>query len=136
MQRRTIGTKAVSEIAVGPTNPANVAGMDRLHPISAHEQAHRYENVVQDVMALEDLFLTRRTSLLDGTLERVQRYSASVNVRADHFSEKYTGRRYKSGATELLSTGVEAVFAGQIGDSLASAVAFRTPSCRILFWAS
>lgn len=114
----TVGSKTVSEISVGPTNPANVAGMEELHPIAAHEQAHRYENVVQDVMALEDMFLTRRTTLPDGTLERVQPYCSGVNVRADHFTEKYTGRRYKDGATELLSTGIEGVFAGQYGGFL------------------
>lgn len=117
-QTKAVGTKKVSVIGVGTTVPANVAGMDEYHPVAAHEQAHRYEAVIQDVMSLEDQFLTRRTTLPDGTLEPVQRYSSGVNVRGDHFSEKYTGRRYADGATELLSTGMEGVFAGQYGGFL------------------
>ncbi|HEX9229322.1 MAG TPA: hypothetical protein VF885_22210 [Arthrobacter sp.] len=112
------GSMVVSEIQVGITHPANVAGMDKLHAVAVHEQAHRFEGVINGVEALEDMFLTRRTTLPDGTLEKVQEYCSGVNVRADHFSEKYTGRKYKGGGNELLSTGMEAVFAGQYGGFL------------------
>lgn len=118
MQTRTVGSRTVSEIQVGPTMPGNVAGMEKLHPIAVHEQAHRFEGVIENIETLEDIFLTRRTTLPDGSLEKVQRYNSTVNVRADHFSEKYTGRKYKDGGNELLSTGMEAVFAGQYGGFL------------------
>lgn len=118
MQTKTIGSKAVSEIQVGPTSPGHVADMEKLHPIAVHEQAHRFEGVIENIEALEDMFLTRRTALPDGSLEKLQAFNSRINVRADHFSEKYTGRKYKDGGNELLSTGMEGVFAGQYGGFL------------------
>ncbi|HEX9087341.1 MAG TPA: hypothetical protein VF867_07445 [Arthrobacter sp.] len=110
--------RKVSEINVGPENPAVVAGMDQFVPVAVHEQAHRFEGVIENVEALEVMFLTRRTTLPDGTLEEAQPYyyDPAVSIRPDHFTEKYTGRnRYLHGATEVFSTGMEAVFAGQYG---------------------
>ncbi len=116
MQKRTVGSKAVSEIQIGPSNPSNVAGMEKFHPIAVHEQAHRFERVINNIEDLEVMFLTRRTTLPDGRLEKSQRYSSNTQVRPDHFSEKYTGRsRYTTGLTEVFSTGMEGVFAGQYG---------------------
>jgi hypothetical protein len=106
----------VSQIAVDSSVEGSIIdGLTRYEPDAIHEQMHRYESVVEGVMAAEKLFLDRRNTLPDGTLEPVQKIFGKTETRPDHFTERYTGRRYEDGATELMSTGMEGIFGGKYG---------------------
>lgn len=112
------GAQIISAIAVDPSEEgAIVGGLSRYEPDAIHEQMHRYENVVEGIMDLENMFLDRRNTLPDGTLEPLQKMygSGKVQTRPDHFTDRYTGRRYEDGASELMSTGMEGIFGGKYG---------------------
>lgn len=102
---------------------------------AVHEFSHRVENVVRPapvsgsapavgVAALEALFLKRRTTFEDANgnmvrqkMERIAEKGAMSKeyCRPDHFPERYMGKEYKGDNFELLSLGMEALFAGRTG---------------------
>lgn len=75
------------------------------------------------VTVLENEFLTRRTSIVvdpqTGATEREKlvRLYAGTNelARPDHFASAYMGKHYDHGHTEILSMGMESLFAGTHG---------------------
>lgn len=76
------------------------------------------------IMGLEGEFLRRRTSFPDpanssGPMLREKPapiYGGSGEMaRPDHFAEVYMGKEYPDGYTEVLSMGMESLFAGSYG---------------------
>lgn len=101
-----------------------VDGRSGSFSVSAHEFSHRSEMSVRSIKGLEDEFLRRRTSFQDpanpsGPLlreELVTIYKGSEEkARPDHWSDLYMGKEYSGNYTEILSMGMESVFAGSFG---------------------
>lgn len=91
---------------------------------AAHEFGHRCQRLVPNISELERAFLDRRTA---GTeLEPYTKAQADEWVQPDGFADRYMGRDYRAGkpgvflkeeskSTEILTTGVEAIFANRFG---------------------
>ncbi len=91
---------------------------------AAHEFGHRCQRLVPNISELERAFLDRRTA---GTeLEPYSKAHADEWVQPDGFADRYMGKDYREGkpgvfqeeeskSTEILTTGVEAIFANRFG---------------------
>lgn len=102
----------------GGTKPAG-------YPTAIHELAHRMEDVSgSDVVSLENAFLERRATKEDGDVEEQtliygQRKGANAEIGyRDSFVSHYMGKTYNGRYFEVMSTGMEAVFAGEYGGLL------------------
>lgn len=82
-------------------------------PTAIHEFAHRVEDTSYFVKAAENAFLKVRAKGETQT-HIPNSYRDAVGYR-DHFTEHYVGRTYSDGSTEVLSTGMEAIFGGHMG---------------------
>lgn len=98
-----------------------------------HEFAHRCEHVNPAIGRLEQAFLERRTTDADGNREPLQNIygSSREKSRFDSFADKYMGKEYGTDQVtinvdgekkrvaaihrEVLSTGMESLFAGAFG---------------------
>ncbi|HEX9086659.1 MAG TPA: hypothetical protein VF867_03940 [Arthrobacter sp.] len=115
--------KDASSLFVSPDPHPAIAGIGEYEGVAIHEQAHRYQAVVRGITGLENLFVTRRTTLADGTRQKAESIGidnmtaeGDIMARSDHFAFAYSGRvAYEGGATEIMSTGVEGLFGGQFG---------------------
>lgn len=87
----------------------------------AHEFGHRRQRLVPGISELERAFLDRRTAGTEH--EPYTAKNADELVQPDHFADRYMGKDYRVGkyeggeskSTEILTTGVEAIFANQFG---------------------
>lgn len=95
--------------------------LDGMLDVATHELGHTMEYAVPDVAKLEWVFLRRRITAPDGTIEkRTTIYKGEYGYK-DNFTNHYTGKTYeRSGrgldtpdeAYELFTTGVQALFTG------------------------
>lgn len=114
--------ETVSQILVSDTRP-RVAERSATFETAAHEFSHRCESAVPGVTVLENEFLTRRTSIVvdpetgaTGREKKVLLYAGTDEwTRPDHFASAYMGKHYDHGHTEILSMGMESLFAGTHG---------------------
>lgn len=86
--------------------------------VAVHEFAHRVEDSVRGVRALEEAFLVKRARLHTPASENLLGIGSARSEElgyADSFPAHYMGKVYKSGSRELLSCGMEMVFAGEYG---------------------
>lgn len=90
---------------------------------AAHEFGHRCQRLVPGISELERAFLDRRTAGTD-----LELYKPNIRdewVQPDGFADRYMGREYRVDVagisqaerktTEILTTGVEAIFANKFG---------------------
>ena len=95
---------------------------DKSERVTIHEVAHRMEHTNPDVLALESAFYRRRVTGDDGEIEPTTSYMGSrrERVRSDGFVDPYIGKEYGDPprAFEVLSVGMESVFAGSMGGLL------------------
>lgn len=91
---------------------------------AAHEFGHRCQRLVDGISDLERAFLNRRTAGTD--LEPYGLGTKDEWVQPDSFADRYMGKDYRAAepgvcqvgetkATEVLTTGVEAIFANRFG---------------------
>lgn len=122
-------TKDASYIKVGSGQPPGAAGLGHYTAVAIHEQAHRYEEVQPLIRKMESAFLVSRTTLADGSREELQEMGIGGHpnmVRPDHFAHMYSGREpYAGGYTEVLATGVQGLFGGQLGGHVGLSGGFR-----------
>lgn len=110
--------KTTSSLRVGLHGPAMVEGAGAFDKVAVHELAHRYEGKVSSITAMENEFLEARTRLADGTREQLVEHAGGM-VRPDRFADAYTGREpYPTGETEVLATGVQSLFGGDLGGQI------------------
>lgn len=119
-----VNTEKGSEILTGGRTISYIAGRDPNFAISAHEFGHRTEYAIDGVTSIEHSFLARRTSSVPakdwpGTMEWDPLVPLSPGskemVRPDHFTNTYMGKDYGQEATEVMSMGMEGLFAGSFG---------------------
>lgn len=99
------------------SKPELAAGKGDLFSVTAHELSHRWESTVPSIKAMEDDFVTRRTTT-DGVRDKLVDLGGKMRgekTRPDSFSNAYIGKEYTDGSREALSCGVEAIFAGRYG---------------------
>jgi hypothetical protein len=115
---------SASEILVGSRSAAYVEGRTGDYSTAAHELSHRAEYSVVGVRTLEQAFLYDRSLEPDPDYEGGTRRQALQPIRGtndkemcwpDNFIHRYMGRHYDTGTTEILSMGMEAMFAGAHG---------------------
>lgn len=121
-QRKNVSLEtAHAEITVSTDSPAFVAdgtvGLD----VALHEFSRRQGLTVDGVYKLETQFLDRRTAdaetrtglqFQEQIFKTSGRSKMSKEVcRPDNFVDRYMGKIYKHDATEIISMGMEAVFA-------------------------
>ena len=95
------------------------------YKVGVHEFAHYMEDKGSDFISqTEEQFLKRRTTDSDGKrepllkiidLEEGSKYKAEEVVRADGFPNAYMGKEYEDKYREVLSMGMESIFAGSNG---------------------
>lgn len=93
--------------------------------VAVHELAHRLEHVSDPfIFRMEEQFLTRRTTLPDGTREPLRKildlnepggYTEDEVVYPDNFTHVYMGKKYEVKNREILSMGMESIFCGSHG---------------------
>ena len=101
----------------------SLPGIGPYEAVASHELGHRMEHTVPGVSDLEREFLKRRTTLADGTRERMVDVNGSGKREAgwaDSFPVAYMGRNYAVGnkpteSFEILSVGMESMFGGHHG---------------------
>lgn len=121
---RVLTSEVGSEILTGGRTISYIEGREANFAVSAHEFGHRTEEAVDGVMNIERSFLERRTSNIPskdwpGTMEQDPLIPMSPGsnemTRPDSFTNIYMGRDYTQGATEVMSMGMEGIFAGNYG---------------------
>lgn len=99
------------------SKPELAAGKGPLFATTAHELSHRWESSVPGIKAMEDDFVTRRTTT-NGARDKLVDLGGKMKgekTRPDSFANAYIGKEYNDGSREALSCGVEALFAGRYG---------------------
>lgn len=122
MERIRIESEVTSELTVSKDAKTRV-GDDPSFRVALHEFAHRVEHTTPQVQALEDAFLKRRTGRLPikgaETPEPEQPTAIYLKKREigykDNFPTHYMGKVYSDGYREILSMGMETLFAGKNG---------------------
>lgn len=105
-------TQILSEMRV----PNSKSSPESSHRTSVHELSHRVEAHQPSLPVACIAFRERRTTSPDGTRHPVERYAKGEYVRPDDFVTSYVGKDYESSVhTEVLSMGMESVFAGSRG---------------------
>ena len=133
---RTVDREQVGKLLVDRDTSTYMEGRSGAVSTALHEFSHRSEATVQrgrsidsapgvGIAALEAEFLERRTTFEDENGNMVQQPKERIRpgektmskeyCRPDHFPERYMGKEYGGSYFELMSVGMEAVFAGQFG---------------------
>lgn len=111
----------------GPGLELNLSG-NKVHgrpsgfAVAAHEMGHRMQTVVPGLSAMEDAWLTDRTTVNGERDELVPLWEGSAEmVRPDNFVDAYIGKEYTDmvgdvrEATEVITMGTQALFGGDHG---------------------
>ena len=87
---------------------------------SAHELAHRMEDIIPDIVRLEKEFYERRTAGEDlVSIKKLfpdRAYGEDEMARLDKFNHPYMGKDYGGSAYEIFSMGVEKIFFGRYNE--------------------
>ncbi len=124
---QTVETEAAPEITTND-GAAHAAGLSGTFATCVHESSHRFESTVPGIMAVEAEFVRRRATTEDGLAPLRPLYagrSRAEVARDGGFVSKYVGKEYTSGHREVLSVGMESIFAGEYGGLVG--VAGRAP---------
>lgn len=112
-----------SELTITP-DESGISGKSKGFRVALHEFAHRVEMTSPPVAVMEDTFLRRRSGNLplpDGTKSKPEALSVIYHGSGeegykDNFPDHYMGKVYgDTNYREILSTGMEALFAGSFG---------------------
>ena len=96
--------------------PTKEQGSGRARSTTIHELSHRIETHDLRIPYACKTFRHRRTMNPDGTPHALEQYAPGEFVHPDRFVSAYVGKEYKgTNHTEVLSMGMEAVFAGTQG---------------------
>lgn len=133
---RTVDAEYVGKLLVDRDPFSYMEGRSGAVSTALHEFSHRSEATVKrghsldsapavGIAALEAAFLERRTTFEDENGDMVRQPKEKIRpgekimskeyCRPDHFPERYMGKEYDGTYFELMSVGMEAVFAGQYG---------------------
>lgn len=95
----------------------SVLTTDKTVDTTIHELSHRMEYTNPRLKRMESAFYWRRTRGEDGWTEETVPYNGAGDemVRPDGFVDEYVGRDYGGSAYEVMSIGMEGVFAGDFG---------------------
>lgn len=116
MSVRVVKSEVGSEILTGGRTVSYMAGRHPDFAVSAHEFGHRTEYAVEGVKKVELSFLKRRTSTGSVQEPLIPMSTGSTEMtRPDNFTNIYMGKDYSGDATEVMSMGMEGVFAGHYG---------------------
>lgn len=109
--------ESVAELTVDKDRPGAQWQDTKGFGTALHETAHRMEHVNPAIFQLEEEFLRRRTTDADGNRDRLENLYLSNRERGrpDSFANKYMGKEYNDNYREVMSTGMEALFAGGFG---------------------
>lgn len=113
--RRQSFSHSAAEVTV--SSEFSKVGEGNGHRVAIHEMAHRFEDTVPGVKLAEDAFLTRRAGKHenpDVKMEMINGMRGEVGYK-DKFHQHYSGRVYPDGSREILSVGMETMFAGNFG---------------------
>ena len=96
--------------------PTKDQGSGRARSTTIHELSHRIETHDLRIPYACKTFRHRRTMNPDGTARTLEQYAPGEFVHPDKFVSAYVGKEYKgTNHSEVLSMGMEAVFAGTQG---------------------
>lgn len=133
---RTVDAEYVGKLLVDRDSSSYMEGRSGAVSTALHEFSHRSESMVKrghsvdsapavGISALEAAFLKRRTTFEDEDGDMVQQPREKIRpgekvmskeyCRPDHFPERYMGKEYNGEYFELMSVGMEALFAGGFG---------------------
>lgn len=133
---RTVDAEYVGKLLVDRDPSSHMEGRSGAVSTALHEFSHRSEATVKrgpsidsapavGVTALEAAFLERRTTFEDENGDMVQQPKEKIRpddktmskeyCRPDHFPERYMGKEHDGDYFELMSVGMEALFAGGFG---------------------
>lgn len=122
--RWEVYTNSAGHLAMRETFPSgkrisgfeNVIKSNKDPATMTHELAHRMEDGNPHLRELCMEFIRRRTTNEDGVQETPTRYHRDKQpVYKDDFINAYSGKVYSKKHTEVLSTGMEMVFHGDLG---------------------
>lgn len=112
VEQQSIQQGAELNIRSGPTAQA----------VAAHEFAHRIEHLNDNILQAQRAHHVRRTTMPDGTRQAPEVFAYNPSggkeyVQPSNYANKYMGRIYPESQrfTEILSSGVEALFYGEHG---------------------
>ena len=115
-------------------DPRSLADADTYRATTIHELSHRMEHSMPQIASLEESFIRRRTTTSDGKRERQVNVSGGSKAEAgwaDSFPAAYMGRDYSdSKGHEVLSVGMESLFAGITGGFVGAGKYERDDECR------
>jgi len=120
---QTVETTSAPEITTN-VKASRVEGASGTFSTCVHEASHRFESTVPGIMAVEDAFVKRRATDVDGNVGGLSSiYTHSRSGRAEKgrdggFVDKYVGKEYTSGHREVLSMGAGSIFGGSHGGLL------------------
>lgn len=122
LRRGRASTTYKAELTVSKDGHAFV-GKDEGMRVAMHEFAHRVEHTTPIVTAYEDAFLKRRAGHLpspDGSPVTPEKLTSIYSGRTemgfkDNFPSHYMGKVYNADYREILSMGMESLFAGTNG---------------------
>jgi hypothetical protein len=99
------------------TNVGAILTTDGSERCTTHELSHRMEETNPRVLMMQAAFYRRRTVDENGEQMPYTAYMGSRKERviSDGFANEYVGKTYNGQAYEVLSVGMEAVFAGSQG---------------------
>lgn len=107
---------SMAEITI--TGDNTKVSKDAGYRVALHEFAHRVEHTTSTVKGYENAFLKRRSGQFTDNPEKLSSiYSGRKSEMGfkDNFPEHYMGKVYSDGSRELLSMGMETLFAGTNG---------------------
>lgn len=114
-----------------------VQGRPKGFAVTAHELGHRMHSVVPGLSAMEDSWLTDRTTVNGERDELVPLWEGSAEmVRPDNFVEAYIGKEYTDfmgdirDATEVITMGTQGMFGGDHGGLIGMGQAQRDDDMR------
>jgi hypothetical protein len=108
-------------IELGVDATEEVEGAGKVGRVAIHELGHHMEQYVPGVKNAEQAFLWSRTTVSGEVGSRVRERQVSLGyggrrrsdvAHKDEFNEHYSGREYRWGDYEVLTTAMEDVFAG------------------------
>lgn len=116
---------------------ATIQGRPKGFAVAAHELGHRMQTVVPGLSAMEDAWLTARTTVDGEREDLVPLWEGSGEmVRPDNFVDAYIGKEYTTmvgdtrEATEVITMGTQAMFGGDHGGLIGMGRASRDDDMR------
>lgn len=116
--RKLVGSERQAELTVSPDPKSFYTSKEAGYRVALHEFAHRCEDTTRGIKIMENSFLKRRYKYGTDeaeTLKTLPNYNSSEKGFVDNFVSPYMGKVYSDGSREILSMGMESIFAGSYG---------------------